>query len=166
MIDHALGPLSCEFWPPLAYVSMKFLSIACALSNVWQLSLDPLIILGSLGGSQGLICGGIEILSMGIISIGIVPMGVVSIGVVPMGVLIAGVNVMGVWWVGLEGMGPYRLGGEVGRAHHHQAHQGGRSNLYAYPSKQVALEKAKEMGCSGVHAMGSLWMPCQDHPGP
>ena len=124
---------------------MKFLSIACALSNVWQLSLDPLIILGSLGGSQGLICGGIEILFMGIISIGIVPMGVVSMGVISMGavamglinasvvgmgVLNAGVNVMGVWWVGLEGMGPYRL------------------------------------GCEGVHAMGSLWMPCQEHPEP
>jgi hypothetical protein len=78
---------------------MKSLSIACALSNVWQLSLDPLIILGSLGGSQGLICGGSEILSMGIISIGIVPMGVVSIGVVPMGVLIAGFNVMGALWM-------------------------------------------------------------------
>jgi len=118
----------------------------------------------------------IGIVPMGVVSIGVVPMGVVSIGavamglfnasVVGMGVLIAGVNVMGVWWVGMEGMGPYRLGGEVGRVHHHQAHQGGRPNLYAYPSKQVALEKAKELGCSGVHAMGSLWMPCQDHPGP
>jgi hypothetical protein len=118
----------------------------------------------------------IGIVPMGVVSIGVVPMGVISIGavamglinasVVGMGVLIAGVNVMGVWWVGLEGMGPYRLGGAVGRVHHHQAHQGGRSNLYAYPSKQVALEKAKELGCSGVHAMGSLWMPCQDHPGP
>lgn len=78
---------------------MKSLSIACALSNVWQLSLDPLIILGRLGGGQGLICGGIEILFMGIMSIGIVPMGVVSIGVVPMGVLIAGVNVMGALWM-------------------------------------------------------------------
>ena len=118
----------------------------------------------------------IGIVPMGVVSIGVVPMGVVSIGavamglinasVVGMGVLIAGVNVMGVWWVGLEGMGPYRLGGEVGRVHHHQAHHGGRPNLYPYPSKQVALEKAKELGCSGVHAMGSLWMPCQDHPGP
>lgn len=88
---------------------MKSLSIACALSNVWQLSLDPLIIGGSLGGSQGLICGGSEILLMGIISIGIVPMGLVSMGavamglinasVVGMGVLIAGVNVMGSPWM-------------------------------------------------------------------
>ena len=118
----------------------------------------------------------IGIVPMGVVSIGVVPMGVISIGavamglinasVVGMGVLIAGVNVMGVWWVGLEGMGPYRLGGEVGRVHHHQAHQGGRPNLYAYPSKQVALKKAKEQGCEGVHAMGSLWMPCQEHPEP
>ena len=73
---------------------MKFLSIACALSNVWRLSLDPLIILGRLGGGQGLICGGIEILFMGIMSIGIVPIVLVS-----MGVLIAGVNVMGALWM-------------------------------------------------------------------
>ena len=93
---------------------MKSLSIACALSNVWQLSLDPLIILGRLGGGQGLICGGIEIFFMGIMSIGIVPMGVVSMGVISMGavamglmnasvvgmgVLIAGVNVMGSPWM-------------------------------------------------------------------
>ena len=118
----------------------------------------------------------IGIVPMGVVSIGVVPMGVISIGavamglinasVVGMGVLIAGVNVMGVWWVGLEGMGPYRLSGEMGRVHHHQEHQGGRPNLYAYPSKQVALNKAKEQGCEGVHAMGSLWMPCQEHPEP
>ena len=108
----------------------------------------------------------IVLVSMGVISMGAVAMGLINASVVGMGVLIAGVNVMGVWWVGLEGMGPYRLGGEVGRVHHHQAHQGGRPNLYAYPSKQVALEKAKEQGCEGVHAMGSLWMPCQEHPEP
>ena len=118
----------------------------------------------------------IGIVPMGVVSIGVVPMGVISIGavamgvinasVVGMGVLIAGVNVMGVWWVGLEGMGPYRLGGAAGRVHHHHEHQGGKPNLYAYPSKQVALQKAKELGCEGVHAMGSLWMPCQEHPQP
>ena len=118
----------------------------------------------------------IGIVPMGVVSIGVVPMGVISIGavamgvinasVVGMGVLIAGVNVMGVWWVGLEGMGPYRLGGSAGRVHHHQEHQGGRPNLYAYPSKLTALQKAKELGCEGVHAMGSLWMPCREHPQP
>lgn len=135
-------------------------------------------------------CGGrpkilaIGIAPLGIISIGIVPMGVISIGVVPMGVLslgavamgvinasvvgmgilIAGVNVMGVWWVGMEGMGPYRLGTSSGQVHHHNDH--GQQNLYAYPSREEALSKAKELGCDGVHAMGSLWMPCEDHPTP
>ena len=134
-------------------------------------------------------CGGkpktlaIGIAPLGIVSIGIVPMGVVSIGVVPMGVLsigavgmgvinacvvgmgilVAGVNVMGVWWVGTDGMGPKRLGGPSAIHSHHQ-HSPTKENLYAYPSKEVALEKAKEMGCQGVHAMGSLWMPCEHHP--
>ena len=133
-------------------------------------------------------CGGkpkivaIGIAPLGIISIGIVPMGVVSIGVVPMGVLsigavamgvinasvvgmgivIAGVNVMGVWWTGMQGMGPYRLGGQSGEVHHH--HQHGKANLDAYPSRETAEQKARELGCEGVHAMGSLWMPCREHP--
>ncbi|MCT0217453.1 hypothetical protein KQ304_00335 [Synechococcus sp. CS-1329] len=118
----------------------------------------------------------IGIVPMGVISIGIVPMGVLSIGavamgvinasVVGMGVLIAGVNVMGVWWAGVEGMGPYRLGGQSAQVHHH--HQGagnqGGKNIYAYPSRETAEQKAKELGCEGVHAMGSLWMPCSEHP--
>ena len=111
---------------------------------------------------------------MGVVSIGVVPMGVLSIGavamgvinasVVGMGVLIAGVNVMGVWWVGMEGMGPYRLGSPAAHVHHH--HGQGSRNLYAYPSRETALQKAKELGCEGAHAMGSLWMPCREHPGP
>ncbi len=140
-------------------------------------------------------CGGrpkilaIGIAPLGIISIGIVPMGVISIGVVPMGVLsvgavamgvinasvvgmgilIAGVNVMGVWWVGMEGMGPYRLGSPSGQVHHHSRdhnHGQGQQNLYAYPTKEEALSKAKDLGCEGVHPMGSLWMPCEEHPSP
>ncbi|MCP9860871.1 DUF3721 domain-containing protein, partial [Cyanobium sp. Cruz-8D1] len=47
---------------------------------------------------------------------------------------------------------------------HHHWHQGAKQNVFAYPSKQVALQKAKELGCEGVHAMGSLWMPCSEHP--
>ena len=101
---------------------MKSLSIACALSNVWQLSLDPLIILGSLGGSQGLICGGIEILFIGIISIGIVPIGLVSMGVISMGAVS-----MGLMNASVVGMGVLN---------------------------------------AGVHAMASLWLPCQEHPEP
>jgi hypothetical protein len=118
----------------------------------------------------------IGIFPMGVVSIGVVPMGVLSIGavamgvinasVVGMGILIAGVDVMGVWWAGLEGMGPYRLGGSAGQVHHHHGQQGGTQNVVAYPSKQVALQKAKELGCEGVHAMGSLWMPCREHQAP
>ncbi len=142
----------------------------------------------SCGGKPRVIAFGIA--PLGIVSIGIVPMGVVSIGVVPMGVLslgavgmgvinacvvgmgvlVAGVNVMGVWWAGVEGMGLKRLGGAaVAAAHHHHHHHHGQvaspsANLYAYQSKAVALQKARELGCAGVHAMGSLWMPCAHHP--
>ncbi|MCP9841626.1 hypothetical protein KBY93_13425 [Synechococcus sp. J7-Johnson] len=116
----------------------------------------------------------IGIVPMGVVSIGVVPMGVISLGVVGMGVinatvvgmgvLVAGVNVMGVWWAGLEGMGPYRLGEEAAQVHHH--HGQGNRNLYAYPSREQALRKARELGCQGVHPMGSLWMPCEVHPAP
>jgi len=102
----------------------------------------------------------IGIVPMGVVSIGVVPMGVVSLGavgmgvinacVVGMGVLVAGVNVMGVWSYGPSG-----------EASHHRHHS---QNLYAYPSKQVALQKAKELGCQGVHPMGTWWMPCAEHP--
>lgn len=125
----------------------------------------------------------IGIVPMGVVSIGVVPMGVVSLGVVAMGVinaavvgmgvLIAGVNVMGVWWTGIEGMGPYRLGADpAGLQHHHGASAGGEptvpaeANQYAYPSRAEALEKARELGCSGAHRMGRLWMPCDHHPVP
>ena len=111
----------------------------------------------------------IGVVPMGVVSIGVVPMGVVSLGavgmgllnacVVGMGVLVAGVNVMGVWSYG-PGGGNAAHGQYQG--HHHQASGG---NLYAYPSKQVALDKAKELGCQGVHPMGTWWMPCAEHPG-
>ena len=139
----------------------------------------------SCGGKPRVIAFGIA--PLGIVSIGIVPMGVVSIGVVPMGVLslgavgmgvinacvvgmgvlVAGVNVMGVWWAGVEGMGLQRLGGSavvVPHPHHHGQMPAPAANLYVYPSKAVALQKARELGCEGVHAMGSLWMPCAHHP--
>ena len=126
----------------------------------------------------------IGIAPLGIISIGIVPMGVVSIGVVPMGVfsigavgmgvvnacivgmgvVVAGVSVMGVWWSGMEGMGPFRSGATSAQAHHHPTSQ--RVNFYAYPSKAVALQKARELGCQGAHPMGTFWMPCEHHPAP
>jgi len=122
----------------------------------------------------------IGIVPMGVVSIGIVPMGVFSIGavgmglvnlcVVGMGVLVAGVNVMGVWWAGVEGMGVKRLAGGPGNGHHARSHLHGLAapsameNLYAYSSQAEALRKARELGCSGAHAMGKLWMPCASHP--
>jgi len=137
---------------------------------------------GECGGKPKLVAIGIA--PLGIISIGIVPMGVVSIGVVPMGVvslglvgmgvinatvvgmgvLIAGVNVMGVWWTGMEGMGPFRLGGEAAQVHHHHGQPSG--NFFAYPTREEALLKARELGCQGAHPMGRLWMPCEEHPEP
>ena len=116
----------------------------------------------------------IGVVPMGVVSIGVVPMGVVSLGavgmglinacVVGMGVLVAGVNVMGVWSYGPGGatalQGTHQ-GSHQGQ-HHHQVTG---DNLYAYPSKQVALDKAKELGCQGVHPMGTWWMPCAEHPG-
>jgi hypothetical protein len=125
----------------------------------------------------------IGIVPMGVVSIGVVPMGVISLGVVGMGVLnatvvgmgvlIAGVNVMGVWWVGVEGMGPFRLGTQAPLVHHlhgsGQVLEGanrGIGNVYAYPSREVALQKARLLGCSGVHRMGDLWMPCEHHAEP
>lgn len=118
----------------------------------------------------------IGIVPMGVVSIGVVPMGVISLGVVGMGVLnacvvgmgvlIAGVNVMGVWWAGVEGMGPRRLGAPAAPLHQHHHGSPGQApaNLLAYPTRQQALEQAHRLGCSGVHAMGSLWMPCAEHP--
>lgn len=125
----------------------------------------------------------IGIVPMGVVSIGVVPMGVISLGVVGMGmlnatvvgmgVLIAGVNVMGVWWLGLEGMGPFRLGTRPELVRHHhgagpdpQQPGAAMGHRYAYPSREVAQRKAREIGCTGVHAMGRLWMPCDRHPEP
>lgn len=120
---------------------------------------------------------------MGVVSIGVVPMGVISLGVVGMGVLnaaavgmgvlIAGVNVMGVWWVGLEGMGPFRLGARAALVHSQHGHARPATgagalvpDLQTYPSRELAAQKARELGCVGAHRMGNLWMPCEEHPHP
>ena len=110
---------------------------------------------------------------MGVVSTGVVPMGVISICavgmgvinacVVGMGILVAGVNVMSAWWVGMDGMGPKRLSAS-NSIHSSHPRSPQSQNLYAYPSKQLALEKAKELGRHGVHAIGALWMPCEKHP--
>ena len=104
----------------------------------------------------------IGIAPLGIISIGVVPMGVVSIGVVPMGVLSLGVVGMGVVVAGLHAMGIWSF--SPGNGHQHHSSGAAQEQLMAYPSKQVALEKARALGCEGVHAMGDLWMPCAEHP--
>ncbi|MCS5704881.1 hypothetical protein NZK27_01620 [Synechococcus sp. FGCU-3] len=33
----------------------------------------------------------------------------------------------------------------------------------AYPTRQEALEQARKLGCSSVHAIGSLWIACAEH---
>ena len=99
---------------------------------------------------------------LGIISIGIVPMGVISLGVVGMGVLNACVVGMGVVVAGVHAMGIWSLSPSSGHPHHSGG--AGQPPLLAYPNRQVALQKARELGCEGVHAMGDLWMPCSEHP--
>ncbi|MEB3318079.1 MAG: hypothetical protein VKO39_08065 [Cyanobacteriota bacterium] len=118
----------------------------------------------------------IGIVPMGVVSIGVVPMGVVSLGVVGMGVLnacvvgmgvlVAAVHGMGIWSVGVDGQGLRRIGvaGHASMPHHSTAAPPPKSMLSGYPSRQQALDKARELGCEGVHAMGSLWMPCASHP--
>ena len=105
----------------------------------------------------------IGVVPMGVVSIGVVPMGVVSVGVVGMGVLNACVVGMGVVVAGVHAMGIWAFS----PANSHQ-HAGGPSAphalMMAYPSKAEALNKARELGCSGAHAMGSRWMPCALHP--
>jgi hypothetical protein len=103
----------------------------------------------------------IGVVPMGVVSIGVVPMGVVSLGVVGMGVLNACVVGMGVLVAGVHAMGIWAFS----PANH--PHHGGQpvpQALLAYPSKAAALNKARELGCSGAHAMGSRWMPCAEHP--
>ncbi|MCS5693387.1 hypothetical protein NZK33_15565 [Cyanobium sp. FGCU-6] len=104
----------------------------------------------------------IGIVPMGVVSIGVVPMGVISLGVVGMGVLNACVVGMGVLVAGVHAMGIWTL--SPGNGHHHPSSGAARQQLLAYPSRQVALQKARELGCEGVHAMGDLWMPCAEHP--
>ncbi|MCP9854101.1 hypothetical protein KBZ14_14675 [Synechococcus sp. HJ21-Hayes] len=105
----------------------------------------------------------IGIVPMGVVSIGVVPMGVLSLGVVGMGVVNACVVGMGVVVAGLNAMGIWSLS-PPGNGHQHHSSGAPQEQLMAYPSKQVALEKARALGCDGVHAMGNLWMPCSEHP--
>jgi hypothetical protein len=103
----------------------------------------------------------IGVVPMGVVSIGVVPMGVVSLGVVGMGVVNACVVGMGVLVAGVHAMGIWAISPETN--HHHGGRPAAQA-LMAYPSKGEALNKARELGCSGAHAMGSRWMPCAAHP--
>jgi len=106
----------------------------------------------------------IGIVPMGVVSIGVVPMGVVSLGVVGMGVINACLVGMGLVVAGVNTMGIWNLSSSKG--HHHGSAASAPENRLAYPSKAEALAQARRLGCSGVHAMGSLWMPCSHHPEP
>lgn len=104
----------------------------------------------------------IGIVPMGVVSIGVVPMGVFSLGVVGMGVINACVVGMGVAVAGLHAMGIWTL--SPANTHHLHSSRPSQERWMAYPSKQLALEKAESIGCQGVHAMGERWMPCATHP--
>ena len=117
----------------------------------------------------------IGIAPLGYISIGIVPMGIVSIGVVPMGVVSFGMVAMGVINVSIVGMGIFSAGittmglkvwSPVGPSVEQTITSESSlpsNNIFAYPSKEKAIQEAKKLGCKGVHKMGDLWMPCATH---
>ena len=117
----------------------------------------------------------IGIAPLGYISIGIVPMGIVTIGVVPMGVVSFGIVAMGVINASIVGMGIFSAGittmglkvwSPVSPSVEKTINSESSlplNNIFAYPSKERALQEAKKLGCIGVHKMGNLWMPCATH---
>ena len=104
----------------------------------------------------------IGVVPMGVVSIGVVPMGVVSLGVVGMGLINACVVGMGVLVAGVHAMGIWTLSPQPG--HHHTTAPRAAAQALAYRSQAEALKHARALGCTGVHRMGSLWMPCASHP--
>jgi hypothetical protein len=84
-----------------------------------------------------------------LVAVCIAPLGLVSIGVA-----VTGLNAMGVWSF------------SPGSGHWHPSSSAVQEQLLTYTSKQMALEKARALGCEGVHAMGNRWMPCSGHPAP
>ena len=107
----------------------------------------------------------IGIVPMGIVTIGIVPMGVVSIGVVAMGVINASIVGMGIFSAGITTMG-LKVWSPTGPSVEQTINRESSlpsNNIYAYPSKEKAIQEAKKLGCIGVHKMGNLWMPCATH---
>lgn len=69
-----------------------------------------------------------------LVAIGVAPLGIISIGVVPMGVV------------------------SIGAVHR------GAVQALAYRDPEQARARALALGCTGVHRMGSRWMPCATHP--
>ncbi|WP_415410661.1 hypothetical protein ACLM45_03725 [Synechococcus sp. A10-1-5-9] len=119
---------------------------------------------------MGVVC--IGIVPMGVVSIGVVAMGVINFSIVGMGLLAVGVNTMGVWTAGPMSMGLVRMGAQPG-VHDHNAHHGGGGSqsatagdprTLAYPTRELAEDQAKNLGCKGAHQMGNFWMPCSEHP--
>ncbi|KGG15594.1 MULTISPECIES: GLTT repeat protein [unclassified Prochlorococcus] len=107
----------------------------------------------------------IGVVPMGIITIGIVPMGVVSLGVVAMGVVNASIVGMGIFSAGITTMGLKVWSPESAALEQTIDDPGASSlkNIYAYPSRARAQIEARKLGCSGIHKMGNLWMPCATH---
>jgi len=89
---------------------------------------------------------------------------------VGMGLLAVGANTMGVCASGPLSMGLMLfVKTNISPSDHqyqlHGSHQGSDNPaLMAYPSREQAELEAKKLGCTGVHAMGKLWMPCNEHP--
>ena len=119
---------------------------------------------------------------LGIISIGIVPMGVISIGIVPMGVFSFGAVAMGIINISIVGMGIISSGittmgvweyspKSFNHNHNHknkiilekEADTSLINNNLLFKNKNEAEKMSKILNCEGVHKMGNLWMPCNDH---
>ena len=119
---------------------------------------------------MGVVC--IGIVPMGVVSIGVVAMGVINFSIVGMGLLAVGVNTMGVWTAGPMSMGLVRMGAQPGVHDRNARHGGGGSQsateddprTLAYPTRELAEDQAKNLGCKGAHQMGNFWMPCSEHP--
>ena len=132
----------------------------------------------------------IGVVAMGVINFSIVGMGLLAVGVNTMGVWTAGPMSMGLVRMGAQpgvhdhnahhggggsqsaSMGVVRMGAQGGDHDHHAHHGGGGSQsateddprTLAYPTRELAEDQAKNLGCKGAHQMGNFWMPCSEHP--
>ena len=105
---------------------------------------------------------------LGIISIGIVPMGVFSFGAVAMGIINLSIVGMGIISSGITTMGVWEYSP---KSHNHKdkvflekkIDNKSNPNMMLFKDKKEAEEMAKVLNCEGVHKMGNLWMPCNNH---